>query len=619
MVRAAVKRREARLLRAPEAQPPASTGPVPEIATSSAMAVPLEHAGEVLGLFYFHTGPGRPPFSEDDLRIVASLGHLAATRVLQQRLAGELRRTQELEREYRLIEEAAQAKGEFLAHMSHEIRTPMNAILGYLHLALDEELPAGVMEYLQKIERSGRSLLELLDDVLDLSKVEAGMLELERRPFRVMDVLQEVTELLGQTAKTKALSLAVLREEAGPALLLGDPLRLRQVLLNLVGNALKFTERGHVQVSVERLAQTQGELQLRFTVQDTGIGMSPVQVARLFAPFTQADSSTTRRFGGTGLGLAISRRLVELMEGRIWAESSPGQGSRFQFTAAFPLAPDQAALPLAQPGSVARTWRAGLEGLRILVVEDNATSQELAATLLRRVGIQVDLAANGLEAVALAKAADYHAILMDLEMPDVDGFEATRHIRSSERNQNCPILAFTAHALASHRDRCLAAGLDDCLTKPIAPDRLYEALHHWTGRDAPAPTPQSEASQEVPSDLEHLREVVDLPAALVRVDGQVTLLLDFLCAFAADPTTGASIRAAMAAGDLEQARAQAHAIKGIADTLAIPAVAEAARTLEQRLRMEPPGAWEPPCASLDLALERFRDRLRHPAPAPSGD
>ena len=325
-MRTAVERREAMLLRSPNAPPAASPGQGSGFGTSSAMAVPLEHAGEVLGLFYFDTSATRPPFTEDDLRIVASLGHLAAARVVQQRLSEELRRKENLEQEIQVIGRAAQAKSEFLAHMSHEMRTPMNAILGFLHLARGEQASPDLSDYLRKIEDSGRALLELFDHILDLSKIEAGKLELECVPFGIDEVLRQVGDLLGQAAAGKGLALDLTRDADVPARLLGDPLRLRQVLLNLVGNALKFTAKGGIQVAVEHLGTTLCEVRLRVSVQDTGIGMTPAQVTRLFSPFTQADPSTTRRFGGTGLGLAIVRDVAEIYQGSIRLEESEDLG-----------------------------------------------------------------------------------------------------------------------------------------------------------------------------------------------------------------------------------------------------------------------------------------------------
>lgn len=606
-VRSALERREAMLLREPEASPQSG------VATSSAMALPLEHAGEVLGLFYFDAGRSRPPFSENELRLVASLGNLAAARVLRQRLSEELRHKETLEQELRAVEAATQAKSDFLARMSHEMRTPMNAIQGFLHLAQKESLPPAAEGYLRRVEQSGQALLALLDDVLDLSKIEAGRVDLERIPFRIPDLLLQVADMFSHAAAAKGLALAVCGAEKAPLALLGDPTRLRQVLINLVGNALKFTEEGSVEVRVDPLAAPEGEAAFRFSVRDTGIGLSADQAARLFTPFTQAEASTNRHFGGTGLGLAISKQLVELMGGRIWVESGPGSGggSHFQFAVGFPLAPEQA-LPLPASPSASpppSRGRPNLAGRRALVAEDNPISRELSVILLREAGLQVEAAGNGEEASALARTTAFDAILMDLEMPGMDGFEAARRIRTQGRNRGTPILALTAHALSTYRDRCLAVGMDDCLTKPIAPGLLLDTLARWIpGGTLPAdenPVDRPEESASPEDGLDGMAEVVDLRRTLARLDGKRDLLRTFLKAYAKDPAGAEPIRAAMAKGDRAKALGEAHAMRGGAATLGLVRIAETLKDLESRLRQEPVGAWEPCCEELDRAVARF--------------
>ncbi|WLT32563.1 ATP-binding protein [Geothrix sp. PMB-07] len=604
-VRSALDRREAMLLRESEA----TASPASRVATSSAMAVPLEHAGEVLGLFYFDAGRSRPPFTENELRLVASLGNLAAARVLQQRLSEELRRKDTLEQELKAVEAATQAKSDFLAHMSHEMRTPMNAIQGFLHLALKESLPPTAEDYLRRVEQSGQALLALLDDVLDLSKIEAGRVDLECIPFRIPDVLQQVVDLFSHTAAAKGLTLTARGAEAAEKVLLGDPTRLRQVLINLVGNALKFTEEGKVGIEVDPLPAPAGEAAFRFSVRDTGIGLSADQAARLFTPFTQAEASTTRHFGGTGLGLAISKQLAELMGGRIWVESGPGLGSLFQFTLTFPEAADQILPTSSAPAS--RRDRAHLTGLRALVVEDNPISRELSVILLREAGLQVEVASHGAEAVTLARATAFDVILMDLEMPGMDGFEATRTIRSRGRNRGTPIIAVTAHALATHQDRCLASGMDDCLTKPIAPGLLLETLAKWISRGplpaAEYPAAVSEGGSSAGDGLEVMAEVVDLPRALDRIGGRRDPLRTFLKAFAKDSASAKTIGEAVARGDHAAALSEAHALRGAAATLDLIHILEAAKELEACLRQEPLGDWESCCERLDQALANFRE------------
>jgi signal transduction histidine kinase/CheY-like chemotaxis protein/HPt (histidine-containing phosphotransfer) domain-containing protein len=601
-VTAALERREALLLKEPKTQQPGSEAD--ESITSTVMAVPMEHDGEVLGLFYFDASRARTPFTEDDLRFVASLGNLAAAKLLQLRLAEELRRKQDLERELRAAEAAAQAKSEFLAHMSHEIRTPMNAVLGFAHIALGEPQTPKAADCLRKIDQSGRSLVAIINDILDLSKIEAGRLELEVISFRLSGVLQHVTDLLSQIAEEKGLLLEAVQDPAISDALLGDPLRLEQVLINLLGNAIKFTNRGEIRLRVELLESAEGRQRLRFAVQDTGIGLAPDQIEKLFSAFTQADPSTTRRYGGTGLGLSISRHLVELMGGSIQVESLPEVGSTFSFTVWFPIAsPAAVRETLAVPpwDEDAAQVRAGGQ---VLLVEDNVINQRMAEILLEDAGLQVDLARNGAEAIERVDSKIYDVVLMDVEMPDMDGYEATRRIRAQERHRDLPIIALTAHALASHRNLCLAAGMNDCLTKPIEPQYLFRVLKQWL-RQAPrtqAPCPAPSRQDEFAA----LEPVMDVPLALRCLDGRRDLLKHFIQAFLDDAITPAFLRATMANGDREAAFHQAHSLKGIAGSLAIEGVADAASELEARLRDEPPQGWEMACDRLGEALERFR-------------
>jgi signal transduction histidine kinase len=379
-------------------QEPAAAGEegrLAETPTTSAMAVPLEHDGQVLGLFYFDASRQRGPFTELDLRFVASLSNLAAAKLLAQRTAGELRRKQELERELQAREAQTQAKGEFLALVSHEIRNPMNIVLGFTYLAQQQALPPKAAEYLEKIERSGRSLMRIVNDTLDFSKLEAGRLALESIRFRPLEVAGEVLDLFAPLAAEKGLALRLEAPEGRPELL-GDPLRVGQVLTNLVGNAIKFTDQGEVQVQVrlEQEGPVAGLVRVRFTVRDTGIGIPPGRLAQLFAPYAQGDASMSRRYGGTGLGLAISRRLVEMMGGALTAAST-GPGSTFAFTLDLPAAPAPAA-----------GGAPDLRDRRLLLVEDNPLNRQLAGALLAETGARVDAAASGGEALQQLTGGD---------------------------------------------------------------------------------------------------------------------------------------------------------------------------------------------------------------------
>jgi CheY-like chemotaxis protein len=372
---------------------------------------------------------------------------------------------------------ANQLKGQFLANMSHEIRTPLNAIIGLSELGLEEVNPAKVHEYVGIVHRSGTALLGLINDILDFSKIEAGRLTLERLPFDLGELLRSLHQAMAVAAEAKGLTLQLVGD-AG--VVVGDALRVRQVLTNLLSNAIKFTAAGDVRLSATGGAEPGA---WRFAVTDTGIGMSGEQVERLFQSFSQADSSTTRRFGGTGLGLAISRELARLMGGDIVVDSTPGAGSTFTFTVRFgvPTAAQEQVEGRGRDvsGSVQRAAAASrLSGRQVLVAEDNRVNQLLARTLLEKAGVVVTLVQNGLEAVTAAVEAPgrFDAILMDLQMPEMDGFEATRAIIGRLGSASPPIIAMTAHAMSEEKEHCLAAGMVAHVAKPIDVRALYALL-----------------------------------------------------------------------------------------------------------------------------------------------
>ena len=394
-------------------------------------------------------------------------------------------RTAELERsqdELRQAKDAAEAssraKSVFLANMSHELRTPLNAIIGMTGLLMRRSQDAQLREQLAKVDRASQHLLELISNILDLSKIEADRLDLEAIDFQPGPWLERLVAMVEQQARDKGLAFSVdLPQELAALTLRGDPLRLGQILLNFTANAVKFTPRGSIAVRVRILSRSAQAVQLKFEVEDTGIGIAPQDQPRLFAAFEQADGSLTRRYGGTGLGLAISKRLAARMGGEVGLRSEPGRGSTFWFTVCLPLGQpaSQASARLSGPAALQRLRQAH-PGARVLLAEDEPINQEVARELLADAGLQVELAADGEQAVAMAGAQRFDLILMDMQMPRLNGLQATRAIRAGTASQGTPILAMTANAFEQDRQACLEAGMNDHLAKPVDPDLLYEAV-----------------------------------------------------------------------------------------------------------------------------------------------
>ncbi len=617
-------------------------------------------------------------------------------------------RTAELVVERDRTEAAARIKGDFLSNMSHEIRTPINAVMGFANLCLQQDLSARSRDYVNKISVSAESLLGIVNDVLDVSKMEAGKLEMECIAFDFGEVLERVSNLFKLKAAEKGVELAIGSAPQVPERLLGDPFRLGQVLINLMSNALKFTDTGSISLLVETLASEDDAVTLRFEVRDTGVGMTPQQLSTLFTAFTQADNSVTRKYGGTGLGLSISKQLVERMQGQIHVESDAGVGTCFSFTARFGLAGDnlseessplglngkrmlivedndamrillsrnaadfgcaiealdsgEAALARLQDGAqfdlmlmdwhlpgldglaIARNLRAvgnpipiilisgsepevaraltgkgdiqaflpkpltrstlydtmlnvlsghatqvrirvqppaapDLSGRRILLVDDNDFNREIGLAQLEMTGASVDTAENGALAVAAVGQQAYDLVLMDIQMPVMDGYSAARILRTS--HPNLPILALTAHAMVEEKERVQAAGMNDILTKPVLPKLLYAALSRWLAQGAVA-APSSAATLPMPPEPSPL--VFDLATALTRVNGDRPTLERFLRLFLdRNRSTVADMGAALQAGDVELARRLAHTFKGGAGTIGLVRLQDCAEKLEATL------------------------------------
>jgi signal transduction histidine kinase/HPt (histidine-containing phosphotransfer) domain-containing protein len=495
--------------------------------------------------------------------------------------AGRSRLSAELIIARRAAESANQSKSFFLATMSHEIRTPMNVIIGLSHLCLQTKLDKTQFNYLEKINHAAKSLLGIINDVLDFSRIEAGKVELSKENFDLRLCLARVDSIVGYLARNKGLTFEINIPDEIPYFLHGDPIRLGQILINLASNAVKFTEKGGVTITINANIHMQNSVELQFSVRDTGIGLNLKQINRLFEIYNQADEFTYRKYGGSGLGLVISRQLVELMEGHIWVESELNQGSTFHFTAYLSRG-NEIIENVNRHAETLEVVKAQIKDARILIVEDNSFNQLVINDLLELVGAVTMSVSNGQEALERLAAEKFDLVLMDMQMPVMDGFETTRRIREKAEFAGQRIIAMTGNVTPEDRNHCFAAGMDDFMPKPIDPDQMYQILAKWLSDKSSVKDNNSRKSREQKEQLLIEPLPVDISALYQMFHNNKTLVRTFSLKFieVADETLS-EMMMAQTKKDLPELGRLGHKLKSSAKTIGAVGFSELCADLEK--------------------------------------